>query len=341
MARLDQTVTVAVSEQSQAGEARRVAASLARQAGFDEVQQGTLSIVVSEAARNQLQHARGGTILLQRLGSHEHRGLQMLALDRGPGMQNVAECLRDGYSTAGTSGTGLGAIRRLSQAFDIYSTPSAGTALLAQFWAQPTCKQPPPGWQVGGVCTSYVGEPECGDSWGVRIGRDALSVMVADGLGHGALAAEASVLAVGEFVSTSQPAETLLVDLHQKLQRTRGAAIGILDIDKHSKQASYWGVGNISATIVTRLRQRTTVSMHGTVGRELPRVRPFVYPWQDDALIVVHSDGISSRWHLKDYPGLVRRHPAVIAGVLFRDFQRSRDDVTVVAARFMPNLPTD
>ena len=47
----------------------------------------------------------------------------------------------------------------------------------------------------------------------------------------------------------------------------------------------------------------------------------------------MHSDGISARWSLDDYPGLVRRHPGVVAGLLYRDFQRESDDATVIVVR--------
>jgi hypothetical protein len=63
------------------------------------------------------------------------------------------------------------------------------------------------------------------------------------------------------------------------------------------------------------------------------RVQEFSYPWEPDATLVVHSDGLSTRWRPESYPGLQRHDPAVMAGVLFRDFARARDDASVIVVR--------
>jgi hypothetical protein len=72
---------------------------------------------------------------------------------------------------------------------------------------------------------------------------------------------------------------------------------------------------------------------NGIAGHEARRIHEFSYPFPDDGLLVLHSDGLKSQWSLDGYPGLAERDPALIAGILFRDFNRGRDDVTVVVAR--------
>lgn len=66
------------------------------------------------------------------------------------------------------------------------------------------------------------------------------------------------------------------------------------------------------------------------------RRQAFTYPWSPDAVVVLHSDGLRTRWRLDAYPGLARRHPSLIAGVLYRDFARRRDDVTVLVVAAAP-----
>jgi hypothetical protein len=72
------------------------------------------------------------------------------------------------------------------------------------------------------------------------------------------------------------------------------------------------------------------VSHNGTLGVQLLRTQQFEYDWQPGSRIVMHSDGLSGRWSIDSYPGLNLKHPAVIAGVLYRDFVRRRDDATIV-----------
>jgi hypothetical protein len=92
----------------------------------------------------------------------------------------------------------------------------------------------------------------------------------------------------------------------------------------------YTGVGNISGVLAGGERSRGLASQNGTVGLQLRKVQAFDYEWPPRGLLVMHSDGISNRWQLDTYPGLAQRHPAVVAGVLWRDFGRGRDDATIV-----------
>jgi hypothetical protein len=75
------------------------------------------------------------------------------------------------------------------------------------------------------------------------------------------------------------------------------------------------------------------VSYNGTVGHEVRKIQEFTYQWPQQGLLVMHSDGLKTQWRLDRYPGLMHKHPSLIAGVLYRDFNRGRDDVTVLVAR--------
>jgi len=263
------------------------------------------------------------------------RGVDVLALDRGPGIADVERALRDGYSTAGTAGTGLGAVVRLSDLFDVY-TGRAGTVLLARVWAgRAAAVGATDRLAVGAICIPRPGEEVCGDGWALGLTQGHATVLLVDGLGHGTGAAEAATAAVASFrahAATSTPAD-LLTRMHAALRPTRGAAALVLALDARQRLAIVAGVGNIAGTILSAAGNHSVASHHGIVGHEAARIREFRYPWPARSLVVVHTDGIGSRWSLDAYPGLSERHPLLIAGVLYRDFRRPRDDATVVVIR--------
>ena len=85
--------------------------------------------------------------------------------------------------------------------------------------------------------------------------------------------------------------------------------------------------------MVTGRQTRSMVSYNGTVGHMMPKVAECVYPWSQQSLLIMHSDGLAAQWNLNHYPGLATRHPALIAAVLYRDFKRTRDDITVIVVK--------
>lgn len=314
------------------GHARRRASEVARRAGLDEEEQGQVAICVTEASTNAIKHGHGGELLLT-LENHGAAGLSILALDRGPGMSNVAQSMRDGHSSTGSSGTGLGALSRQSHTFDIFSAPGKGAALFMRFWpgGRPPKK---PGVLVGGVSVPVRGEEVCGDGWSAAEREDRMSILVSDGLGHGPQAREASVAAIETFERSSALAPSQIVDrIHGGLKSTRGAAAAVAEISKKTGTVRFCGVGNIAGAVFAGGRWRHMVSHHGTLGHDVRKVREFQYPWSDDGVLVLTSDGIHSQWSLESYPGIMLRHPVLIAGLVYRDFQRERDDATVVVAR--------
>ncbi|MEW6270753.1 MAG: SpoIIE family protein phosphatase [Thermodesulfobacteriota bacterium] len=252
----------------------------------------------------------------------------MLALDRGRGMGNVTAALRDGFSTSGTSGTGLGAVSRLADAFDVHSAPGVGTIVLARVGRGDSRE---PDARCGVVCVAKPGETVTGDGWAVLPGRERTVVMVVDGLGHGPGAAEAAEASLRIFAqaATSSPGD-VLERVHGGLRGTRGAAAAVALIDRARGIVRFAGIGNIAGCLMCNGTTRSMVSQHGTAGHDLRRIHEFDYPLPRGGFLVMNSDGLLSSWDVKRYPGLLRHHPAVIAGALYRDFARGRDDATVV-----------
>ena len=233
---------IAIQEHTDVGEARRVAAALAFEFSFDDTSSGNVALIVTEAAQNVLKHAGGGQVILCVLESGASAGIEMLALDKGPGIADLGRCFQDGYSTAGTAGTGLGAIARLSSTHEIYSQPDQGTVLMAQVWkCNPAGRGrvPRTRFQVGGVSVPVRGEHECGDGWIFQEFPRGVRLTVADGLGHGPLAAAASRAAIGTASEQlNETAPVLLERIHGALRATRGAAVAVAEIDPQAQHTA-------------------------------------------------------------------------------------------------------
>jgi anti-sigma regulatory factor (Ser/Thr protein kinase) len=319
---------VHVADLGSVSEGRRLVRMIGREVGLSENDAERAAIVATEAGTNLVKHAHGGDLLVR--PDPMHSGVVIVAMDRGPGMANFAECVRDGYTTVGTRGNGLGAIVRQSTEFDVYSRPGGGTILVSRL-GQPRRKS---NLCIDGLSVSKEGEHACGDNWGVRRGGSIHSVLVADGLGHGETAGLAADRAVAAFqAERDAPPAQMLERIHRALLQTRGAAVAVGRIDLGQGLLTYGGLGNIAATIEGSKPAKHLVSVHGTAGHQVRRLQEFSYPWAGDDILVMHSDGVSAHWTLDAYPGLRQRDPLTIAAVLLRDFSRGRDDATVVVAK--------
>jgi anti-sigma regulatory factor (Ser/Thr protein kinase) len=325
---------IEISDNSQSGEARRKAAAFAAELGIDPSRQGAVALAATEMATNLVKHAGKGYILLQKVGQNGRSGLQMLSVDSGPGIVDISKALEDGHSTAGTIGSGLGTIQRMADAFELYSIPNAGTVVRAEFWHSTAGQRLQPSMQVGVVSEPIPGEEVCGDGWSIRVLADAMLFMVVDGSGHGTLAAEAAREAEKVLAeATVQSLPELVHEAHAALRKTRGAALAVAKIDAEKGLLRFAGVGNIAASIVSADTSRSMVSHNGIVGQVVTRLQEFTYPWNPDSILVMHSDGLGTRWDLQRYPGILSKHPSVISAILHRDHWRGRDDVTVLVAK--------
>lgn len=328
------TAVLTVADRSYVSGARRETEAIARRIGLGDVDVGRAGLVATELATNLARHGGGGDLLVQPLPTPTVSGLEVMAIDRGPGIADVGQSLRDGVSTFGSAGTGLGAIRRQSDEFDIYSAADRGTATLARLW--PRRKVPPTEAATVGVVT--VAKPEeqvCGDSYAVTISGMLVSAMVVDGLGHGVAAHDAAEEARRLFHRGIQSSPIAAIRaIHAGLRPTRGGAVAVLALDLAASRAVFCGVGNIAGLAASGGNVRRFVSMNGIAGHTVERLQEFIYPCEGPGLVVVlHSDGLSANWSLDRYPGLAGRHPSLIAAVLYRDLGRGRDDATVLVIK--------
>jgi anti-sigma regulatory factor (Ser/Thr protein kinase) len=319
-----------VADPSEVSAARRAAADFARASGFDETATGRISLVATEMATNLLKHATSGEIVIGNFADRDGAGLELLSLDKGPGIADLGVALADGYSTAGSPGTGLGAVRRQCDQFAIWSRPGLGTAAVARFQRL----GPSGSVALSAIVQPYPGETAVGDGWAFGAAASGPTLLMVDGSGHGPLAAIAADAAAKVFESNlSSECRRLMDDIHRALAPTRGAAVAIARIDMAARLVRFVGVGNISGALYSQGALRRMVSHNGTAGHIAPRMQEFTYPWSGTATVILHSDGLSAKWDLDAYPGLATSHPSLIAGILFRDFRRGRDDASIAVMR--------
>jgi anti-sigma regulatory factor (Ser/Thr protein kinase) len=325
-------VFVPVVDLSQSGEARRAIIALASELRLDETVSGRAALIATEMATNVARHGHGGHLLVR--GLYRGTGIEVIAVDRGPGMADTARALRDGFSTGGTSGNGLGAIRRIADLFDVYSEPGKGTVVLARVSSSVASDPLDASLDIGAVSVPLAGESVNGDGWAAAEALEGQMVLLVDGLGHGHAAHEAAEAAVRVLRDNPRRTASEIVQLaHASLRSTRGAALAVAFLDAKSGRVRLAGVGNVSVAVVDQTGSRSLASMNGIVGHEIRRVQEFDAPWSDRSVLVMHSDGIGTRWRLDQYPRLLSHHPSIIAAVLHRDFARARDDATVLAVR--------
>lgn len=309
---------------SRIGEVRRRIRALAGQLAWPEHRTEQAAIVASEMASNVVRHAGSGWLLAQRVGG----AVELLALDRGPGMRDPDRCFDDGFSTAGTAGIGLGAIRRLSDTHELHTRPGAGTVLFARLGAPP-----PFGLRLAAAARPFPGQSVSGDGWRIERRADVVRLVVTDGLGHGPAAAAAADAAEAAFAATPghEPA-ALLAALDEGLAGTRGAAATVAVIHLDRGELCFAGVGNVAALLESGEVKASLVPRFGVLGAGPPvgRVQTACHPWGPRSRLVVHSDGISERWRAGVRRSRRRTRPALLAGRILRDYLRRTDDAACV-----------
>ena len=317
-----------VEDPSAAAACRNAALTLAARLGFPAPRTGELALAVTEAASNLHKHARQGWMLLRITRAGLRPGIELVTIDAGPGLRDTRAALRDGHSTSGSLGIGLGAINRLADFCDLYSMPGHGTALVARFW-------PGPGEaaaRCAGLVRPITGETECGDVFGAAETEAGVTGVLCDGLGHGPLAAMAAAQGVAAVLEDPQGEPAALVErAHRRMMSTRGGAIGVVRL----ADGAVWfaGLGNVAAMILAEGTRKSMLSVPGIAGHQARTIRQFEYTAPPGAAVILHSDGISNRWEPGALPGLNARDPLVIGAALLAEAGTRRDDAGVLVIK--------
>ncbi|MFI2507692.1 SpoIIE family protein phosphatase [Streptomyces sp. NPDC018972] len=343
---------VPVQDPTRVRDVRVAAEEAAAAAGLDERRTATAALVATELATNLLKHAQAGEVLVEVVDppvpgeGRPGQVVQITALDHGPGISDVDGALRDGFSTTGSLGAGLGTCRRLADDFALHSALGRGTVAVARVGPVGGGSAEAAGVRVGGVNVPFAGADFSGDAWAWVRSGDRLTLMLADGLGHGSEAARASTAAVEELRHRAglPPAECL-PKLHTALAGTRGAAVAVAQLDTWTGRLRFAGIGNVTARLREGGRWRTLLSRPGIVGVHRPlTVREEEAAWTAESLLILHTDGLPGRWTPPPDTGLPPADPAVTAAVAVRDAgspaRPVRDDTAVaVLAPAPPDRP--
>lgn len=325
---------VEVTDASLVPAARRAATEHAAACGLPQQVRDQVALAATELAENLHRHAVGGELLL--LSADEPGGLDLLALDRGPGVARFERCVTDGFTTGTTLGTGLGAVRRLATSFEAVSEPGRGTAVLARF-GRPLAAT---GVDAGAVGFPVRGEDVNGDAWCVVRDGDRVLALLADGLGHGPGAATASRAATEALPALrGRPVDQVVTDLHEALRGTRGAALSVVRTSGTDLAAGgpvqVAGLGNVSVLVADPdgISKRLATS-HGTAGSVAPgRIPVQTYAASAGSTVVLHSDGLTARFGLEGRTALLGARALLVAAVLHRDHARATDDTGVLVLK--------
>ena len=313
--------------------AREHVREIAGELGLQQEVTETIAIAATELVRNQLVHARGGRFAVRSVERRGVRGLELVAADRGPGLADPTRALDGTMSTSGGLGSGVASVRRLMDELDFDIRLAEGTCIWARKFAGPV----PYRSEVAILGRPCEGERECGDDAAFVRRDDVLTIGVVDGLGHGILARDAAAPAVALLRNRAEldPVE-ILHAVDGALQRTRGAVMAVARIDLQLRQIEHAAIGDVrTCTYRPHASQRFT-SVAGVLGTAYQRDRKYRVerePLQDHEVIVMSSDGLTTRVDISEELQLLRRHPIVIAAHLLEHFGRSNDDALVLVTR--------
>jgi anti-sigma regulatory factor (Ser/Thr protein kinase) len=319
---------IRVDDISAVGACRTAAVAMAASLGFPPARASEFALAVTEAASNLHKHAVDGAMLIRICRDATVPGIEMITIDAGPGVHDVDAAMRDGHSTAGSLGVGLGAIQRLADFCDVYSATGHPTVLAARFWPRPQPYLP----ECAGLIRPITGETECGDAFAAARTGDVLTGVLCDGLGHGPLAARAAGEAVRVVLADpGSPPATLIERAHRRLSSTRGGALAIVQLTGQSVR--FAGLGNIAGWIVSDGGRSGLVSVPGIAGHQARSIRTFDYQLPRGGAVVLHSDGLTSKWDVRVLPRLEARDPLVIAATLLAEAGVHRDDAGILVLK--------
>ncbi len=348
--RREHILILEIESEADIGVCRRKSASLARQLGFDDVKTGEIAILVSELITNVLKHGGGkGIIMLcQLINEDSRKAIEIWCCDNGKGIPDFEKAVSDGFTDKNSLGIGLGTIRRFSDIMEInpkipptvngsdFSIPGYRHCLRIVKWV------PENKWignnrnlVTGAVTRCKQGESLSGDTYLIsHLSPSKTIAAVIDGLGHGKEAHLAANIAKEQILLRPElPPDSLIVYVHQAIRGTRGAVIGLIQLDTNADKLQFTGIGNIEGFIVTSSGKKNLLSFGGIVGHNIRTPRVFDFPFKPKDTACLYTDGINSRWRIDEINW--QDHPQQIAEYLVSNFSRPNDDATILIIRYI------
>lgn len=312
--------------------------AVGRRKGLREVTLERMELVCNEIVTNQLKHAKGSGMVQLWENNDDNPSLDIFALDYGPGIDDLEHAKKDGTTTTGTMGRGLGAIERLACESSIYTVTKDhlaseqwhGTAVWARFSQEK--RKTRAKIEYGVYLRALHDDFYNGDSIQLKTGPSSISWLHIDGLGHGREAEEAVQPAQGVLDIDTELSERMGI-LSQRLQGGRGGVgiMGELDISKEN--VAITGVGDMSVYIISNGERRQVSLASGVLGHDHRSIEVTNTAFPKQALLITASDGIRSGWSIKTLPYLWRLHPQMIALVMGQILGRNNDDKSLVVIR--------
>ncbi len=337
---------------------RRMAEDAARRLSFSDVRRDEAMLVASELAQNHLgHHTKGGLVRISGMVINGAPCLTIASLDEGPGIPDVDEALKDGFSTSGGLGMGLGTVKRLADRFFICSgrvgtspCPDLGpyasfstvvTALLRDREEQaypsvdslPRFCIPGRGLDLAALIRPYSGQTYSGDGMFCQDDGRFCRICLVDATGHGRPAAEVSCMVMDTLagLSLNLGLDEVLRALGASLAGSAGASIYIVLLDRDLCEVRTAGVGNVACIFYLDGDRRGAVCQPGVLGNgHLTYERCETYGFSSRVLCFMHSDGVKPPMDLS--PGLaLQPFPSDVWGqIFFRPDPSIEDDASLV-----------
>jgi anti-sigma regulatory factor (Ser/Thr protein kinase) len=291
-----------------------------------------LAAAASEVAHNQRKHARGGSVGVRDVTRTGVPGVEVVAADQGPGLADPAAVFRDAPRTTGSGlGVGLAAAYRLAGELDIDVRRGEGTCVWLRRFAEAVPRQ-----EIAILARPCRGETVLGDHAAFRRDDEALELAVVDGLGHGPLARDAADVAIATWRAHAGDAPLELVAACDRdLETTRGAVMSVARFDARTRLLEHAGAGNISTRIHRPGASRAFIGTARVLGarQRSVRIASESASLGSDSLVLLFTDGLTTRTDLNGQQELMRQPPLVVASELLARFGREDDDALVLVAR--------
>lgn len=328
------------------GHTRRYIVEESRKLGFNSIELGEISIVINELCTNFIKHkAVDGTLIFNILNESDRVGIEITARDKGPGIEDIDNSIKDGISSKGTMGGGIGALKRLMDSFEIYSNcvsgksihsqlESIGTLIILKKWASNKFKHDTDDVKVSLLSTPCAGAEANGDYYYIKKFKDRCIFAVIDGIGHGEEASSASKLASKIIAdNTHKSIEHILMAVNKGLINTRGVVAGIVVIDTLKKEFEYAAVGNIDFRYILNGTTERFVYSNGFLGRYSHcKIKVHRKIYEKNSVITMCTDGISNKWDYSSYLNIDLNNPALLCNLILKDFGKSIDDATILVS---------
>jgi len=254
---------------------------------------------VSELASNLAKHGGGGNLQFIPLLQEGRRGIQIVSQNNTRGTPDLERALADGFSTAGGLGAGLGAVNRFMDSIEFQPGTRSGLRIVCRRWVRPSTpalrKRP----LEFAVATRSCGHAaENGDAFVVQQWEGHALAGVIDGLGHGPYAQRAAQ-AARQYLEHhyDQPLDALFRGVERACRATRGVVMGLARFELGRQRVQLAGIGNIEVRLLGGSAPFKFVIRRGVLGMgSAPRAVVTDHEWSSESLLLMHSDGVQSKW---------------------------------------------